>query len=35
MRERVQQIGGTLSVESSPGKGTTVHVVAPTDQAAR
>jgi signal transduction histidine kinase len=33
MRERVQGIGGTLRVESSPSKGTTIHVAVPTDQA--
>jgi PAS domain S-box-containing protein len=35
MRERVQGIGGTLRVESAPGRGTTVHVAVPTDKAAR
>ena len=34
MRERAQGIGRTLRVESSPGKGTTIHVAVPTDQAA-
>jgi PAS domain S-box-containing protein len=34
MRERVQGIGGTLRIESSPGKGTTIHVAVATDQAA-
>ena len=34
MRECAQGIGGTLRVESSPGKGTTVHVAVPNDQAA-
>ena len=34
MRERVQGIGGTLRIESSPGKGTTIHVAVPTDQTA-
>jgi signal transduction histidine kinase len=32
MRERVQGIGGTLRIESSPGKGTTIHVDVPIDQ---
>jgi signal transduction histidine kinase len=32
MRERTQAIGGTLRVESAPGKGTTIHVTVPTDQ---
>ena len=27
MRERAEQVGGTLSVQSSPGKGTTVQIV--------
>jgi PAS domain S-box-containing protein len=31
MRERAQGIGGTLRVESSPGKGTTVRVAVPSD----
>jgi PAS domain S-box-containing protein len=35
MRERAQAIGGTLTVESSPGKGTMVRLTVPTDQAAR
>jgi signal transduction histidine kinase len=34
MRERAQAIGGTLRVESAPGKGTTIHVAVPTDQTA-
>jgi len=34
MRERVQGIGGTLRIESSPGKGTTIHVTVPAEQAA-
>jgi len=29
MRERVERIGGTLSVTSEPGGGTTVTVTAP------
>jgi len=32
MRERVQGIGGTLRVESSPARGTTIHVAVPADQ---
>ncbi len=35
MRERVPGIGGTLRIESSPGKGTAIHVVVPADQTAR
>ena len=30
MRERIEQIGGALQIESQPGKGTTIHVVLPT-----
>jgi signal transduction histidine kinase len=29
MRERVEMLGGSLSVESSPGKGTTINVEVP------
>ena len=29
MKERIQAIGGTLHIESSPGKGTTVSVLVP------
>ena len=29
MRERIQMLGGTLTIESSPGKGTTVKAEAP------
>jgi signal transduction histidine kinase len=29
MRERVEMVGGTFSVESAPGKGTTVHAQIP------
>jgi signal transduction histidine kinase len=29
LRERVQQLGGTLSIESAPGKGTTIAVALP------
>ena len=31
MRERVEGLGGDLSVESAPGVGTTVSVVVPAD----
>ena len=31
MRERVEMLGGSLSVESSPGKGTTINVEVPWD----
>jgi signal transduction histidine kinase len=31
MRERVEMLGGSLNVESSPGKGTTVRVEVPGD----
>ena len=31
-KERVRGIGGTLRVESAPGKGTTIHVAVPTAQ---
>lgn len=31
MRERVEALGGSLSIESSPGKGTTVNVEVPLD----
>jgi signal transduction histidine kinase len=31
MRERVEMLGGSLTVESSPGKGTTVNVEVPGD----
>jgi PAS domain S-box-containing protein len=34
MRERVEGIGGTLRVESSPGKGTTIRVAVPNERAA-
>jgi PAS domain S-box-containing protein len=34
MRERVQGIGGTIRVESAPGRGTTVSVAVPNDPAA-
>jgi signal transduction histidine kinase len=30
MRERVERLGGTLSIDSQPGSGTTVHAVVPT-----
>jgi len=29
MRERVEMVGGTLTIESEPGKGTTVQVRIP------
>jgi signal transduction histidine kinase len=29
MRERMEQIGGTLTVESAPGEGTTITASAP------
>jgi signal transduction histidine kinase len=29
MRERMEQIGGTLTVESAPGEGTTISASAP------
>jgi two-component system sensor histidine kinase DegS len=29
MRERIEMLGGTLTIESSPGKGSTVKVEAP------
>jgi PAS domain S-box-containing protein len=35
MRERVQGIGGTLRIESSPGKGTAIRVTVPAELAAR
>jgi len=31
MRERIEMLGGTLTIESSPGKGTTVKAEAPRD----
>lgn len=31
MRDRVHLVGGTLRVESAPGRGTTIHVEAPID----
>jgi signal transduction histidine kinase len=31
MRERIEMLGGTLTIESSPGKGTTVKAEAPCD----
>ena len=31
MRERIEMLGGSLTVESSPGKGTTVKAEAPCD----
>jgi signal transduction histidine kinase len=31
MRERVEKIGGTVSVESAPGEGTTVVALLPVD----
>lgn len=34
MQERVEQMGGTLTITSLPGKGTTVVVVSPSHQAA-
>jgi PAS domain S-box-containing protein len=34
MRERAQQIGGTLEIESTPGAGTTLYVKAPADTGA-
>jgi len=34
MRERVEGMGGTLSIESAPGTGTTVRVAVPADSAA-
>jgi signal transduction histidine kinase len=30
MRERVERLGGTLSIDSEPGSGTTVRAVVPT-----
>jgi two-component system sensor histidine kinase NreB len=35
MRERVRAIGGTLAVESAPGKGTAIRVTVPADPAAK
>ncbi len=34
MRERVQGVGGTLCIDSAPGKGTTIRVTVPADRAA-
>jgi signal transduction histidine kinase len=34
MRERAESVGGTLSVESGPGSGTTVVVTVPRSAAA-
>ena len=31
MRERLEMLGGTLTIESSPGKGTTVKAEVPFD----
>ena len=31
MRERIEMLGGSLTIESSPGRGTTVRVEAPLD----
>jgi len=31
MRERVKQLAGSLKIDSSPGKGTTIHAVLPLD----
>jgi signal transduction histidine kinase len=30
MRERIERLGGTLSIDSQPGSGTTVRAVVPT-----
>jgi signal transduction histidine kinase len=35
MRERVDKLGGVLSIESAPGKGTTVSVTVPVRRPAR
>jgi signal transduction histidine kinase len=29
MKERAALVGGTLEIESAPGKGTTIHVIVP------
>jgi signal transduction histidine kinase len=34
MRERVEQIGGALTIASAPGKGTKIVVVLPDEQTA-
>jgi len=31
MRERIEMLGGTFTIESSPGKGTTVKAEVPCD----
>ncbi len=35
MRERLEMVGGSLSVESAPGKGTTIRAQVPIDKASR
>ena len=35
MRERVEMVGGNFSVESAPGKGTTIQAQIPLGKAAR
>jgi signal transduction histidine kinase len=35
MRERLEMVGGSLAVESAPGKGTTIIAQIPTGNAAR
>ena len=35
MRERVRLVGGTLDIESAPGRGTTVIAWVPTEGASR
>jgi signal transduction histidine kinase len=32
MRERIRKIGGDLSLQSAPGKGTEIHITVPLAQ---